>query len=555
MPPLPTIRTQVLASLAHELRFAPRSALIRQLAHAESLAPDIEPDRDYPDEWVIYKVTGYRPGHTTNRIHNCIGEDLLHDLSALCEHLSKAAKIRLEEIDPAPLRLDELSARWNASTKTIERLRRKGLTARRVLDAHDRSMLVFLPAIVQRFEHQHSRLIENASGFSRVDSDGFGRVISRAKELRASTNGSLSSIALTVATELGRSHEGVRQMLKRHDETNDPIFHRHWHSPDNRRRVAYRAWSMGIQVSTIAKHFQRTSTSVHRLILVERAHRLAGVSLPRIETRGEKTATDFTASGLPGLGASGQTDLSLLIAQARATQPPKIAEEKTATTLHTQLQIAAANAIAQINPAHPRAAIVDEAETMLRGIARVRALLVSMELGLALTTLEQQFRHNIVSLPTSLLRPMIEHLVHVVAGTVASHNPSRGGRLAAPIGLAITRLAHEWSDKLPPPDPTKAQRALSPGTHMTDWTTRICPWQEWLEPEPRVRAVIALEPSQRTELSDDAVSLLTDRYGWRESLPQTAAALAASRTALPHHIVRTLARAEQQALQIARNRQ
>ncbi|MCA9278374.1 MAG: hypothetical protein H6815_06920 [Phycisphaeraceae bacterium] len=552
MPPLPTIRTPVLAELVKELRFAPRATLMRQLANAEALAPDIEDDREYPDEWLIFKVTGYRPEHHSGEIRNCLGADVLHDLSALCEHLSKAAKIRCDDVSPSPIGLDELASRWNVSRKTIERLRRKGLTARRVLDEKDRSVLMFLPSVVDRFEQQHASLLTDAKAFSRFNDNCRTEIFEKAKQLHASHGVSLNTAAKSIAEELKRSHEGIRQLLLRNEETENAIFQNGWHSPDRRRQIAYRAWSMGIPVRNIAAHFRRTSTSIHRLILVERAERLKTVDLHLDAKKKPDAAANLAHVSLPGLGSAPSTDLALLLAQARATDPPKASNEKTVTTLHTQLMISATGVIASLSTTRPKAESVDEAETLLRAIARVRALLVSMELGLALATLDQQFEQNIVSLPVSLLKPMTLQVIHTVAHAVATHNPSRGGRLAAPIGLAITRLAKEWTQRIPAADASKAQRALSTGTSINDWTRSICPWQAWLEPDPRVRMVVDLKPAERKGLSDERATLLRDRYGWAGSLPQTAAALAASRTTLSHHIVRTLTRAEQQALQIAR---
>ena len=60
MPPLPRLAVEAIEDLARQLRFAPKHALLRDLARTESLVEDIDPEQDYPEDFIIFRVTGYR---------------------------------------------------------------------------------------------------------------------------------------------------------------------------------------------------------------------------------------------------------------------------------------------------------------------------------------------------------------------------------------------------------------------------------------------------------------------------------------------------------------
>src|SRR5690348_15581463 len=99
MPPLPRLRIAALDELSRQLRFAPPETLRRQLERTRTLAAEIDPARNYPEEWVIFRVTGYRPQNAGDTVF--VGEALLGDISALVERLSAAAGLRQTELDPA----------------------------------------------------------------------------------------------------------------------------------------------------------------------------------------------------------------------------------------------------------------------------------------------------------------------------------------------------------------------------------------------------------------------------------------------------------------------
>src|SRR5207249_3572484 len=61
-----------------QVRFAPPARRLEQLARAEQLLAEIEPARQYPYQYVCYRVTDFRPDSYPDLLID--GEDLEHDL-------------------------------------------------------------------------------------------------------------------------------------------------------------------------------------------------------------------------------------------------------------------------------------------------------------------------------------------------------------------------------------------------------------------------------------------------------------------------------------------
>jgi hypothetical protein len=196
---------------------------------------------------------------------------------------------------------------------------------------------------------------------------------------------------------------------------------------------------------------------------------------------------------------------------------------------------------AALPPSGASGAELDEIETMLRRASRLKGALVRTELRLGIDTLEQRLGGPLDALPPARARTLALGLIGVIADAVDRFDPSRGGRLAAPVSLALGRWCAQVPDVAASPEPGRAARRLPAGVPVPDWTRRIAPWQAWLEPDPRLRGVLG-------RLDEDDRTLLARRFGLGETLPESLAAIAASEVKRAVH----LARAVRRALALAR---
>ena len=215
MPPLAKCKIPELVDLADQLRFASFEALVRQVQAAESLAGDLVEKERYPVDWLVFRITGHRPESSREAVFS--GREVLADLSALVERLCEAGEFGIADLPEGSVDADALAERWSVSRKTIDRSRRKGLIARRVRNERGRASLYFSPASVSAYEARQGDAIEKAGSFSRLSPETEARIIRRAARYRAMFQCTLNQAAVRLAERFGRSHQGVRELLKRHD--------------------------------------------------------------------------------------------------------------------------------------------------------------------------------------------------------------------------------------------------------------------------------------------------------------------------------------------------
>jgi hypothetical protein len=122
-------RLDTLAALARQMAFTPHETLAAQLASAEVLLTDLDPQKAYPFDFVIFRITGYRPKSVSAEL--LTGLALQHDLGLLIEQLSETLGQTTAALREPVLAIEDLTARLNVTSKTIQRWRRRGLPARR----------------------------------------------------------------------------------------------------------------------------------------------------------------------------------------------------------------------------------------------------------------------------------------------------------------------------------------------------------------------------------------------------------------------------------------
>lgn len=651
MPPLPRLRSPVLIELERQLRFAPAEALRRHLERVETLASEIDPARSYPEDWVAFRVTGYRsstptsvtPGVTpkgaVGEMSSALarsarpkpstarrpdaptpsvapsspplitGPVLLADISALAERLSDAAGLTWSEArdhDQA-LDADDLCARWKISRKTLERCRRAGLPARRVAVDKGLSKLAFLPAVVKHFEKTHAPRLNRAASFTRIDDRTREAMLRRAARYRRRFNCSLNQVARRLADRYDRSHEAVRQLLMREEaksagsvpaSPDRPSFDRRPPLRERQRRIILRAWRRGIDASDLASRFRLSRGAVNRALVVERARLLTTlldsslVDIPGSPIFERPDARDVLLSppaARTNLIFHPPTDLLAWVEAARIRPAVPARDEQQRITAYHFLRARSARLIRDLDPHHPSGSAIDDVETSLRWAVLLKALLIRSQLALLVETFEGRFARPLEELRSADLLILIRASLAELSEVADHHDPSKGGRLAAPAGLALNRLAARWlkdgpaafsvpvtgrvfetgrgsssltahPSSLNPSSRTpsgihRATPRLRPGVLIPDWTRSIATWQSWLDPDPRIRALCIREPGHTAEppIEPQFISVLTARYGWGGSPPLTHTQLAELLKLPLVHAARLERRAIRAALAAARS--
>ena len=262
---------QPLAELTRQLLVAPSTKRIEQVRCAEKLYDDIDPDLNYPYEFVCFRITGYRSELESSVI---VGDALLADLRLLIDMLSRSVGMPPRAREPVQTP-QELARSMNVSTKTVERWRKLGLRWRwSASESGGRKKLVFTRSAVDHFLHNHGDRVDRARRFSKMDDQVRRRLLDRARQLAGQRETSPYRVARTLARESDRAVETIRLLLEQHDRDHpgEKIFENHTGPLSSRQKqVIQRAYRKGIPVGRIAARFRRTSATIHRVIRERRA--------------------------------------------------------------------------------------------------------------------------------------------------------------------------------------------------------------------------------------------------------------------------------------------
>lgn len=512
MPRLSRLHIGALADLAQQLRFAPRKRILAQLESATTLAGEIDPDRTYPEDWVVFRITGYRP--ETEAPALLVGLALRGDLSAFVERVSDRAGLTAGDL-PAFLPPDELALRWGVSRKTLERMRRRGLIALRYRTGDGAVRLAFAQRAVENFEAHNSDDLRAARAFARIDPEATRRLARLGARAQRRFGWSLNEAAERLAVRTGRGRETMRQLLQRSEQPAGAIPGA---LPARDRRIIDRAARRAIPVKTIARRYDRTPAAIRLIVNQRRLSRLKRWRLPTESpiTPGELGLLLEHPMLREPARVTAPATIGAFITLADSLGKPAAARERLLATAHLAL-LARAGAIAASMPrANPGAASLDTAEAGLRLAAILRAALVGSELGLVRDTIEGRLGVTIATLAPAHAALAHDAAIDACIDAVATFDPARGGRLAASVGLAINRALAPVERRIRD-DALHGDGAIA--EPLRDWTRRVAPWRRWLDLAPGFIGLVGDLPPP----SDRTLALL---HGLSGGPPMTPAAIA-----------------------------
>ncbi|MBN9523798.1 sigma-70 family RNA polymerase sigma factor [bacterium] len=287
-------KVQALRELTEQqTRYAPPARRQEQVDRAERLVAEIDPGKQYPYQWVCFRLTEYRSDAHPDLL--IPGPALQHDLALFARRVERSIPaLPLEHAVEAMITLDEVSARFQVSTKTVSRWRLRGLAARR-FKAKGRSLLGFPVSAVERFVAEHRKLVEKGAKFSHLTDGEKDDILKAAREMR-DAGMSLTDASRRIAARVGRSMEAVRSTIKAHDRrhpdfalfpavprlTNtdkDAIYHAKCQMDLTRQTTNH----TGDTVNTLATRFGRTRSSMYRVVNEVRARELIARPVDYIE--------------------------------------------------------------------------------------------------------------------------------------------------------------------------------------------------------------------------------------------------------------------------------
>jgi RNA polymerase sigma factor (sigma-70 family) len=268
-------RIDSMGGLARQMQFTPAHALGAQLACAEELLYSLDPAKAYPYDFVLYRITGYRPRETSADL--LTGLALQHDLGLLIEQLSETLDLKTAEMQEPVLSIEDVATRFNVTSKTIQRWRRKGPAARRFIFPDGKRRVGFLLRSVERFIAAHEEQVVRSANFSQVDDPERQEILRRARRLAVRCRCCRNEIARRIAKHLRRSPLTILHTIKKHDEEvpQEAIFPLAAKGLSTEERaVVLKGHRRGLTLRALAKRLCRPRVAVYRVLMEERIARL-----------------------------------------------------------------------------------------------------------------------------------------------------------------------------------------------------------------------------------------------------------------------------------------
>ena len=257
----------------HQIKYAPRDVQITQITRAERLLDELNPAGTYRYPELCEKITTYRGEMYPDLVVS--GAEAVHDLRCFVEDLSDNADISVENAGEEVWTVEDVSKRFNVSSKTVSRWRDRGLVSRRFRFG-GRKRVGFLRSSVERFVTKHSEDVDRGSQFSQLTDGEREKLIYRARRL-AKAGGCPTEISHRLARKFKRSPETVRYTLKNFDKEHPEaaVFPNALNTiTDEQKFEVYRSFRKGVSVDELARRFERTRASIYRMVAEVRAEML-----------------------------------------------------------------------------------------------------------------------------------------------------------------------------------------------------------------------------------------------------------------------------------------
>ncbi|MGB8226911.1 MAG: sigma-70 family RNA polymerase sigma factor [Sedimentisphaerales bacterium] len=277
------IKNPLLSQLFMETSFVPRGQQLKQLAASEELYKIIEPDRQYPYEFVCFKITGYRPKSSSAQ-QVISGSELLRDLPVYVLRQSARLKLAAQQQGEKNYSIDELSEKFNISKRTIERWRKRGLLCRKYIFGGGISGIGFASSAVEEFTGKNAELVKKASQFSTTSPAVKQAIIDMAQQLGSDGGLSRTAIIKKTAAHFKRAAETVRLIIADYEKRHKKQIFKNTHTLLSSKETAliYSMYESGAAIEQIAAKFSKSVCTIYRIIDRKRIRTLLAAKIDYI---------------------------------------------------------------------------------------------------------------------------------------------------------------------------------------------------------------------------------------------------------------------------------
>ncbi len=363
-----------------QLRFAPASRKKKQLAAAEQLMMIVDNEAEYPFDFIVFRITGYRSPTASEQIL-IPGRILIADLRVWVSRLSMELDLDVADQSDTVLTVNQLAERFSVSDKTIRRWEQRGLAGKIYVFRDGRKRKGFTETAVRQFAAEHPDLVSQAGRFTRLNARQKQEICQLAAQLSSEKiYRTQNELIEDVAQRIGRVRQTIRSVLAAPElnGTKDKL-------PVSRGRITakgalqlYKLSRQGVSVRELMERFGRSRSSVHRIINRQRARELFSRKIEYIvseEFTSEDAGEAILSPPLEQLIAGSQHDKVLLSRQ----------QELTLFRRYNYLKFLAANLRQQIQRDRPRTGRINQVEKWLEQAETVKKMIIEANMPLVLS--------------------------------------------------------------------------------------------------------------------------------------------------------------------------
>jgi RNA polymerase primary sigma factor/RNA polymerase sigma factor len=375
-----------------QVRVASREKKLEHVNRAEKFLAELDPERNYPYEYLCYRITEYRP--ETAAAVALTGKDVAHDLRLFVEDVSDSADVRAEEAGEPVHTTEELSKMFNVSTKTISRWREQGLVSRRFLFDGKRKRVGFLRSSVERFVTRNETRVRRGERFSQLTDEERRDIVERARRM-VRAGGCPTEVAKRIATHMNRSIETVRYTLRQFDKQHphQAVFNEQQGVlTDEVKQKIFQQSRRGETVETLARKFCRTKTTVYRVLNEMRARRIMELPLDYMYHESfdkagieKEILSPLPASDLPAKKLRGPSGLPPYLSALYEVPLLTREQEYHLFRKFNYLKHKATKLRESLDPAHARTGVMDEIEELYDTAVKVKNEIVQANLRLVVS--------------------------------------------------------------------------------------------------------------------------------------------------------------------------
>lgn len=467
---------------------------------------DLDPDREYPLEFVVFRITAWRPDAPSEIGAAMSGRDLRGDLSVFVTRASEATPV--SDPNREPLDPGRLAGELGVSVRTIRRWRRHGLPLHHAVRGDGSVRLSCFRDAWESFERREPELVARARAFARTDGPEQAALVDVVREARAG-GASRAQAHRAAARAAGRAVGTARAAAMRADHSvagddGRPVRA----SLPRATRLAGRADRFGIPVRQVAERLGRSASSVRRLIRADAASRVR-MALPPAPSLTVFDRADAAEVILARPGVLDPERLTETVERPVVWLDSLVGRTGADEIMAPDRDCAEALVVARAFLVHrartaasawhdvPNAIDLDRAATDLRWAAMLGRRLVRAHLPVLIAPIEQWLGGPLRREPAEVIAAWLDAAVDVATETVAHHDPSSDGRIDRRLAWAMGRRIARDGAEGGRPRPLAGERASA--RHEPDLDLGL-----------RIRGLDAPGPFERTLEARAAIAHLPE---------------------------------------------